>query len=208
MSVESTTLAFHHSRAKGTAKVVLLGIANHDGDGGAWPSVRTLAKYANVDERNVQRALTELERLGEIQRFVMAGGTGATAKHRRPNLYRVTIVCPPTCDRSARHNVTAEDAVAAAAEEAFYPLAQTSPLHPVAQTSPPGASATPTPGAAVTRTIPRTTHSSLVGNSSDPARTNEGLQTCSAQWRAGRPCVFESSGYCAHCGARAEAVAS
>ena len=67
MSVESMAIALHHSRSKGTAKVVLLGIANHDGDGGAYPTVATLAKYANVSRANVQKALTKLESLGEIQ---------------------------------------------------------------------------------------------------------------------------------------------
>lgn len=97
------TLALHHSRAKGTAKVVLLGIANHVGDGGAWPSVSTLAQYANVDVRRAREALATLERLGEIRRDIQAGGTPQTRDHQRPNLYHFLLTCPPDCDRSANH---------------------------------------------------------------------------------------------------------
>jgi hypothetical protein len=101
-------IALHHSRATGSARLVLIGIANHDGDGGAWPSVATLAKYAAVTPRNVQKAVQLLERLGEIRRHVGAGGTHMTADHMRPNLYQFTLRCPPTCDHSSRHRVHGE----------------------------------------------------------------------------------------------------
>lgn len=103
MSVESIAIALHHSRATGTAKLVLIGIANHDGDGGAWPSVDTLAKYAGVHRRNVQRALQKLEELHEINIVRNGGGDHSLADTHRPNLYRVTLSCPSTCDRSAQH---------------------------------------------------------------------------------------------------------
>lgn len=108
MSVESITIAFHHSRARGTAKLVLLGIANHDGDGGAWPSVATLARYARADARSVQRAIDTLEKLGEIRRDRQAGGTIHTAPHMRPNLYHFRLACPSTCDGTRNHRSTGE----------------------------------------------------------------------------------------------------
>lgn len=111
MSVESLAIALHHSRAGGAAKLVLIGIANHDGDGGAWPTVATLAKYAHVTPRNVQKALTELERLGEIRRYVSAGGDHSTADNMRPNLYKFLLQCPHTCDRTSRHRVRGEAVV-------------------------------------------------------------------------------------------------
>jgi hypothetical protein len=103
VSVESLAIALHHSRAKGTAKLVLIGIANHDGDGGAWPSVATLAHYAAVDARNVQRALDKLVNLGEIRRDVQAGGDSRVPDHRRPNRYRFLLECPHNCDRTRQH---------------------------------------------------------------------------------------------------------
>jgi hypothetical protein len=103
MSIESLAIALHHSRARGATKLVLLGIANHDGDGGAWPAVSTLAKYANVDKRSVQRSLDQLERLGEVRRIIGQGGDHSAADNRRPNLYRFLLACPHDCDRTSQH---------------------------------------------------------------------------------------------------------
>jgi DNA-binding transcriptional regulator YhcF (GntR family) len=105
VSVESMAIALHHSRASGTAKVVLLGICNHDGDGGSWPSIETLAKYANKSERQVQRAIRELEELGEVHTRQQAGGHLATRSSYRPNAYDVLLQCPPDCDRTSNHRV-------------------------------------------------------------------------------------------------------
>lgn len=100
-------IALHHSRAKGAAKLVLLGIANHDGDGGAWPSVATLQIYAGgADRRSVQRAIDRLESLGEVTRVIQRGGTESTHEFsdwHRPNLYHFKLTCPPDCDRSRNH---------------------------------------------------------------------------------------------------------
>jgi len=81
----------NHSRAVGTDKVVLLGIANHDGDGGAWPAIATLARYANVSERAVQKSIARLVESGELQVIRNGGGTGDRRGDRRPNLYRITV---------------------------------------------------------------------------------------------------------------------
>lgn len=103
MSVECLAIALHHSRARGTAKLVLLGIANHDGDGGAWPSVATLARYANVHPRKVQEALGRLRDLGEVIVHPQAGGLAGHDDAMRPNLYRVVLSCPVDCDRTPQH---------------------------------------------------------------------------------------------------------
>lgn len=106
MSAEAFALALQHSKAKGTTKVVLLGIANHDGDGGAWPSIPTLSVYANVEDRAVQRAIDQLIEMGEIRRFVQSGGLRGMADFDRPNLYHITLQCPINCDRTTAHRVT------------------------------------------------------------------------------------------------------
>lgn len=93
----------HHSRAKGTAKLLLVGIANHDGDGGAWPSVRTLAAYCNVDPSTVKRARKQLVALGEVEVHLQAGGPRDMEDHDRPNRYVVLVDCPEGCDRSRHH---------------------------------------------------------------------------------------------------------
>lgn len=107
MSIEALSIALNHSRATGTARLVLLGIANHDGDGGSWPAVQTLQRYAGgVDRRNVQRALDKLEQLGEIRRVIQQGGDHSIADHRRPNRYLFLLTCPHDCDRSANHRTS------------------------------------------------------------------------------------------------------
>lgn len=105
MSIESMAISLHHSQAKGAARLVLIGIANHDGDGGAWPSVSTLAKYAGISGRMVQKCITQLVELGEVQRHVQQGGTRMTPDHNRPNLYTFKLTCPPGCDRTKNHRV-------------------------------------------------------------------------------------------------------
>lgn len=102
-------IVLHHSPSSGTDKVVLLGIANHDGDGGAWPSVATLAKYANVTERNVQAAIKRLESSGQITRRIQQGGTMTMRNGQRPNQYILNIRCPETCDRTTAHRVPRTD---------------------------------------------------------------------------------------------------
>lgn len=106
MSVEAIALVLHHSRARGTAKLVLIGIANHDGDGGAWPSIATLSKYAGCSDRAVQRALRELIGLREVAVHRQAGGPREMRDTARPNRYDVLVQCPPTCDRTRHHKVT------------------------------------------------------------------------------------------------------
>lgn len=105
MSIEAMAVVLHHSSAVGTAKLVLLGIANHEGDGGSWPSMKTLARYANADVRTVQRAIGHLIEIGELKRGVQQGGDRHTPDAERTNLYRVLVVCPPECDRSTRHRM-------------------------------------------------------------------------------------------------------
>lgn len=106
MSIEAMTVVLHHSTLSGTAKLVLLGIANHEGDGGAFPAIATLARYANTSERTVQRAIAEAVAAGELHVEEQAGGTSKTRTDRRPNLYRILVTCPVVCDRSTNHKMS------------------------------------------------------------------------------------------------------
>ena len=74
--------------------VVLLGLANHASHHGAdaYPSVRTLAGYARISERQVQRCLKALVALGLISQ----GGQERVAsviprEDRRPVLYNLSM---------------------------------------------------------------------------------------------------------------------
>jgi hypothetical protein len=89
MSIEAVSLVLNQSRATGRAKLVLLGIANHLGDQGAWPSISTLARYANASERSVKRDIQELVELGELKVELQ----NAPIKNQyKTNLYWITIV--------------------------------------------------------------------------------------------------------------------
>ena len=88
MAIEIMVNVLHNSRATGRAKLILLGIANHQGENGAYPSIATLAKYANCSERSVKRDIKELEELGELHVIPQAAPVDAQYK---PNLYWVTV---------------------------------------------------------------------------------------------------------------------
>ncbi|WP_144719270.1 helix-turn-helix domain-containing protein [Agrococcus jejuensis] len=103
MSVEAMVLALHHSRATGTTKVVLMGIANHHGDGGSWPAIATLADYANVTRDSARKHIAKLESMGEIRRQIQGGGTRSMADHERPNRYDILLRCPADCDGTTAH---------------------------------------------------------------------------------------------------------
>jgi hypothetical protein len=93
----------YHSKAKGTEKLVLIGIANHEGENGSFPSVATLARYANVNHRNARSALARLVEMGELE-VEVHGGVGRP--DRRTNLYRVMVKCPPGCSGGYKHEVS------------------------------------------------------------------------------------------------------
>lgn len=111
MSVEAMAVVLHHSRTSGAEKLILLGIANHDGDGGAWPKIETLAKYAGINVRGTQRALRRLieNHPDELRVDLQAGGNHLTRADRRPNRYTILITCPEWCDHSAQHRDTRRD---------------------------------------------------------------------------------------------------
>jgi hypothetical protein len=97
MSIEAVSLVLNKSRATGRAKLVLLGIANHLGDHGAWPSISTLARYANASERSVKRDIQELVELGELKVELQ---NAPTKQQYKTNLYWITIV-PGVTDLTA-----------------------------------------------------------------------------------------------------------
>jgi len=101
MSIEALSSVLHHSKAHGATLLVALGIANHQGDGGAYPSIATLAKYARCSERYVQLSVQQLIQLGELNVNPRAGVNGT-------NIYKIEIPCPDNCDRSTNHKTIKE----------------------------------------------------------------------------------------------------
>lgn len=142
MTVEAMTLALNHSKSEGIAKLILIGIANHDGDGGAWPSIATLARYANVTSRTVQKHINTLIELGEIERIMNDGGTHHTPNHMRPNLYKILLRCPANCDGTTQHRMTNEGEPPPVQSDTPRPVGQGTPVQ---RDTPPLSSGTPEP---------------------------------------------------------------
>lgn len=95
MSVESLSRALNYPDVTAAERLVLIGIANHDGDGGAWPSIETLARYACVTPRSVQRTLRRLVTRGLVSVEYQQGGTHDCRSGRRPNRYRLHLIHTP-----------------------------------------------------------------------------------------------------------------
>lgn len=95
MSIEVTNAVWKHSKSVGRARTVLLAIADHQGEIGAWPSIKTLATMVNASERSVQRDIQELVNLGELTVEVQSAPTN---RQYKSNLYWVTLpgVTKPT----------------------------------------------------------------------------------------------------------------
>ena len=84
MSIKAMQIVWEKSRAKGTARVVMLALADHANEQmEAYPSLGRLAVYANVDRRNVIEAIDRLIAFGEIAKI----GSG----RRNVNIYRITL---------------------------------------------------------------------------------------------------------------------
>ena len=66
MSIQIMNAVWRESKSKGRARLVLLSIADHQGELGAWPSIETLAKMVNSSPRSVQRDIQDLIELGEL----------------------------------------------------------------------------------------------------------------------------------------------
>jgi Helix-turn-helix domain len=83
MSIFIMSQVWAHSKSTGSARLVLLAIADFaDDHGKAYPSVETLAKKAAISERTAQYAIRELVTLGELCVEENAGRRGC-------NLYGV-----------------------------------------------------------------------------------------------------------------------
>ncbi|HMA46989.1 MAG TPA: helix-turn-helix domain-containing protein [Frankiaceae bacterium] len=89
MSVRATTWVWEHSPTAGTARLVLLAIADtaDDAGGNAWPSVATLARKTRLDVRTVQRVIRRLVAGGHL-RVAPTAGRGGT------NVYTVVLTPP------------------------------------------------------------------------------------------------------------------
>ena len=89
MSINALNWVAQHSASKVNDRLVLFGIADAADRNGhnAWPTIETLAEFANVDRRTVQRAIAALRDLGELSVEKNMGGGSDWRGNRRPNRY-------------------------------------------------------------------------------------------------------------------------
>ena len=88
MGIQVSNAVWQHSKSEGRARLVLLAIADHQGEIGAWPSIATLARMVNASERSVQRDIQTLVELGELDVQV---SNAPTKQQYKSNLYWVTL---------------------------------------------------------------------------------------------------------------------
>lgn len=88
MSIQVMQAVWQHSKADGRARLVLLAIADHQGEIGAWPSLATIAKMVNASERSVQRDIDYLQNIGELEVHYQQA---PTRSHYKSNLYFVRL---------------------------------------------------------------------------------------------------------------------
>jgi hypothetical protein len=94
MSYQATDCVFENSKSVKTDRTVLLAIASHaDPDRfEAWPSLETIAlKCGGVSVRTVQRCLTRLVALGELEITKHGAPQHDRKTPWRSNLYRITL---------------------------------------------------------------------------------------------------------------------
>ena len=88
MSIQISNAVWQHSQSTGRARLVLLAIADHQGEIGAWPSMKTIAKMVNASERSVQRDIQTLQELGELSVEIQ---NAPMRQQYKSNLYWVTL---------------------------------------------------------------------------------------------------------------------
>lgn len=108
MSIEVMSWVWKKSKATGTAKFVLLAIADNAWDDGtnAWPSITTISRKTGLSERTVQRCIQNLFDIDELRIFDRPGHS---------NLYQVNMSDLPEVKPAKKHvaNVTAIERVQA-----------------------------------------------------------------------------------------------
>lgn len=84
MSIQALAAVLEESKARLSARLVLIAIANHANERGenSFPNLETLAREAGLSVRQVQRAIGQLEKLGELH---------AKTRFEASNLYRILL---------------------------------------------------------------------------------------------------------------------
>lgn len=103
MSIKAMQWVFEHSRATGSARVLMLAIADRANDDGVcWPDKANLAKKVNVTERTIIKLVQQCEELGELSVSLFYRGK----ERRTANRYIMMALAPAEVRATATPVVT------------------------------------------------------------------------------------------------------
>ncbi len=124
MSIEVMNSVWRESKSDGRARLVLLAIADHQGEIGAWPSIKRLASMVNASERSVQRDIQYLQKIGELIVEVQNAPTSGQYKSNRywVNLPGVTESASGVTNRSSGVTDLASGVTAGGVQTLIEPL--------------------------------------------------------------------------------------
>lgn len=112
MSVQAISWVMDDERiTKGGLRLVLMSIANHADRFGenSWPSIKTIAREANLSERAAQYSVGQLVKLGLIEVDQQGGGHVRMRNDRRPNRYRIIPLSAETLQLRGETHCTPSD---------------------------------------------------------------------------------------------------
>lgn len=114
MGIQVMNAVWRHSKSQGRQRLVLLAIADHQGELGAWPSIATLSTMANASERSIQRDIKALAELGEL---IVESRSAPTQGQYKANRYWVNLPgSPEVTDGDSEVTKTASEVTDSASE--------------------------------------------------------------------------------------------
>lgn len=168
---------FEHSRATGSARVLMLAIADRANDDGVcWPDKANLAKKVNVTERTIIKLVQQCEELGELSVSLFYRGK----ERRTANRYIMMALAPAEVRATATPVVTvplppkmAKDRKRRGlkGEHVITPVNRDAHITPPVNTSSPGGVNTSSPDSSVSSTVEPTTPPASAESVSDAGKS-------------------------------------
>ncbi len=142
MSIPAMNYVFEKSPARGSARLVLLVLADRASDAGVcWPGVADVARRANMSRRQAERHIKGLLRCGQVE-LVQPGRGPGRSNHYRLCICERTTENPSPATGLGQKPVTGHQETRREGRENPAPLTDKPPMNPT-NPSPPAPQATP-----------------------------------------------------------------
>lgn len=188
---------FEHSRATGSARVLMLAIADRANDDGVcWPDKANLAKKVNVTERTIIKLVQQCEELGELSVSLFYRGK----ERRTANRYIMMALAPAEVRATATPVVTvplppkmAKDRKRRGlkGEHVITPVNRDAHITPPVNTSSPGGVNTSSPDSSVSSTDKPHSVQDAKAPASKPSKTKPAPKPRNPMFDALAEYVFE-----------------